>query len=150
MLSSFRPRQIDVLGRLPAFVVGGFWLNTAWAGMIKNYPATLGDTSAVWVLIATLILGFCVSYHWKDEKEKITASSRVEVFAWTTLIANVVALFLTFFITAAFIGNVKDGIEAKIDAVVERHDRLNYIFSGCPIVKSREYCDALKVITSNE
>lgn len=115
--------------------------------MIEKYPATLANTNPVWVLIATMVLGFCISYHWED---KAPVSTKIEVFSWTTLVANIVALLLTLFITAAFIGGVKGSVEAKIDSEVEIHERLNYIFFACPEVKSKKYCDALKIVTSNE
>lgn len=149
VLSCFMPSKIDVLGRLPLFVFAAFWLNTGWGRLIEGYPATLKDTSAVWVLIATMILGFCVSYHENgSEKQKMTVSGRIEIFAWTTIGANVLAFLLTLLITAVFIGSVKGSLEAKIDAEVTFHQRLNDTFFACPEVKSKKYCDALKIVTS--
>ncbi|TLX17130.1 hypothetical protein [Rhizobium sp. MHM7A] len=151
VLSDLMPRQIDVVGRLPVFVFSAFWLNFAWTRLIEGYGSTLKDASPAWVLIATMILGFCVSYHENgNEKRRSTVSERIELFVWTTIGANIVAFLATLLITAVFIGDVKGSIESKIDSEVELHQRLDYIVGACPEVKSKEYCNALKVVTSRQ
>jgi hypothetical protein len=150
MLSWMMPRQVAVLACSPAFLFFGFWLSSAWAWMIAAYPATLDGSAATWVFIATLIPGFCLSLHWFSEKDNPSISARIEVFAWTVTLVNGIALLLTFLITTTFIESVKGEFEATINSEAIRHERLSYIFSGCPIVKSQKYCEALKVISSEE
>ncbi len=148
MLSLMMPRQTAVLAYSPTFLFVWFWLSTAWTWMTDAYPRTLDGSAPTWVFIATLIPGICACIHWFSETDKPSISGRIEVFAWTVTLVNGIALVLTFLINTTFIESVKNEFETKINSEITRHERLSYIFSGCPIVKSQKYCEALKVISS--
>jgi len=148
LLSDIMPRQVAVAARLPVFAFGTFWLYMAWNSLIDVNGSTVTTTNVTLILIATMLLGFCLSYHASFAGKTPTVSQYIETFVWAIIVANVVAFLVTLVIAVAFMGNVKGRIAAKVHSEVDMQEKLEYIWGACPMVESKEFCDALKIVTS--
>lgn len=148
ILSNFMPKKISVLGRTPIFIFATFCFIKGWNGAIEKFGAN-GGTNMIWIVLATAILGFCVAYHNESESEVAPSlSARIEWGVWVMICANIATLVLTTMIAGAFIGSIKDNVEAKIEQEVREQELMYYLWDACPLVKSAEYCDALKIVTA--
>jgi hypothetical protein len=150
LLADFIPRKFGILARLPVMTFAAFWLHFAWISIIEVSKSPITDWNAILILISTMLMGFCVAHHLTISGESPALPMRIEVFIWTTMATNLGALAITLLISAAFVGNVKGSIQAKIDSEIDVQKRMEYLWGTCPFVETKEFCDAMKIVTSKK